>query len=118
MKENLRKQWNDACLSIGVPALTTDTSARIMAVLMVHGNNEAFTHNTHFIADAEYIQKKFQLYGTGRPPADFAELLRKYVAELEEYNELHKNEAEGCIFSDAKPEWAVKLFKDMYNINI
>lgn len=114
----MRKQWNDACLSIGVPALTTDTSARIMAVLMVHGNNEAFTHNTHFMADAAYIQERFQLCRAGRPPADFAILLRKYVAELEEYNELHKNEAEECIFSDAKPRWAIKLFKDMYNINI
>ena len=118
MKENLRKQWNDACLSIGIPALTTDTCARIMAVLLVHGNNEAFTHNMHFVADAEYIQKRFHLYGTGIVPAEFAELLRKYEKELEEYNELHKNEAEGCVFSDAKPEWAVKLFKDMYNINI
>lgn len=118
MKENLRKQWNDACLSIGIPALTTDTSARIMAVLLVHGNNEDFTHNMHFVADAEYIQQKYGLYGTGIPDLEFAELLRKYTTELEEYNDLHKNEVEGCIFSDAKPEWAIRLFKEMYNIKI
>ena len=73
---------------------------------------------TVFVSDAEYIQKRFHLYGTGVVPSEFSILLKKYEQELEEYNELHKNEAEGCIFSDAKPEWAVKLFKDMYNINI
>lgn len=88
--KNLRKQWNDACLSLGINALTTDTAARIMAVLLVHGNNEAFTHNTHFMADAEWIQKHYQLYGGGTPPSDFKRILKKYVDELEEYNEYYK----------------------------
>lgn len=115
---DIRKQWNESCLSAGLPSLSTDTCARIMAVLLVHGNNESFTHNMHFVADVEYIQKRFNLHGAGVVPSEFAVLLKKYKQELDEYNELHKNEVEGCIFSDAKPEWAVKLFKDMYNINI
>ena len=39
-KETLRHQWNEACLQLGLPSLTTDTAAKIMAVLYVYGNNE------------------------------------------------------------------------------
>lgn len=91
---------------VGIPALSIDTCARIMAVLMVHGNNEAFTHNTHFLADVEYIQEKYQLYGSGVPPMEFAQLLRKYVRELEN------------VEADDKPEWVKKLFGGMYDINL
>ena len=119
MKDDLRKQWNDACARLGIPSLTTDTCARIMAVLYVHGNNEEFVLNHHFVADAEYIQKRFCLYGTGVPTNfEFIALLKEYIKEVEEYIETNKNKVEGCLFSDAKPEWAIKLFKEMYNIKI
>ena len=39
-KETLRHQWNEACLQLDLPSLTTDTAAKIMAVLYVYGNNE------------------------------------------------------------------------------
>lgn len=117
--KSLRNKWNDACLSLGIPSLTKDTCARIMAVLFVHGNNEAFVLNNHFVADAKYIQERFCLYGTGIPTDfEFINLLKGYIKELDEYNETNKNKVEGCLFSDAKPEWAIKLFKEMYNIKI
>lgn len=116
--ENLRKQWNDACLSIGIPAISKDTSARILAVLLVHGNNEAFVLNKHFVADVEYIQERFNFKGGEIPDAEMRRMVKQYVDELEEYCKEHKNEVEGCIFSDAKPEWAKKLFKEMYHIKL
>lgn len=107
---NLRKQWNDACLSAGINSLSTDTSARIMAVLLLHGNNEEFTHNTKFMADCEYIQKRYNIDGGEMVIKEISELLTKYVYELDDYEK-----ANGV---DAKPQWAIDLFKDMYGIKL
>lgn len=41
MKENLRQQWNNACLQVGIDSISAQKAAKIMAVLMVLGNNEA-----------------------------------------------------------------------------
>ena len=51
-----RQAWNRTCLSAGIPAISEDTCARILACLYVHGNNEAFTLSGKFIADIEYLR--------------------------------------------------------------
>lgn len=102
--ENLRKQWNEACLQTGIPALTLPTCARIMAILYHYGNNEAFVLNSHFMADCEYVQNRFHLKGGETPDVDFVE-------EYAEVNAL----LEDC---DTPPQWAKTLMKEMYNINI
>lgn len=48
MKEDLRKQWNEACLSVGIDSISPSKAAKIMAVLMHLGNNEAMVMNQHF----------------------------------------------------------------------
>lgn len=52
--------WNLACLAAGIPAITTDACARLMAALYVHGNNELMTHHKGFLADVRYIQLRYQ----------------------------------------------------------
>lgn len=118
--ENRRELWNKACLHAGIPAISTDTAARIMAVVYVHGNNEAFTFNQNCIADMDYIQKRFGMYGAGVPDSEFARLLKGYIKELEEFIEKNKHLAEerGVVFYDAKPQWATDLFKENYNITL
>lgn len=113
-----RQAWNRTCLAAGIPALRFDTCARIMAVLYVHGNNEAFTFNGKFLADMEYIQNRFHLHGAGTPDSDFTETLQGYIRELEEYDKDNANKSSEAVFSSAKPQWAVDLFKEMYNIKI
>ena len=66
-RNTLRHQWNEACLQLGLPSLTIDTSAKIMAVLYQYGNNEAMVFNYHFVADCEYIQKRFHIQGGEHP---------------------------------------------------
>lgn len=118
--ENLRKLWNNACLNVGIPAISTDTAARLMAVVYVHGNNESFTFNQKFIDDMDYIQERFGIYGSGVPDTDFAMLLGEYVKELEDYIEKNKHLADerGVMFYDAKPQWAIDLFMKNYNIKL
>lgn len=102
--ECLRQQWNDACLSLGIPALTTATSAKIMAILLHYGNNEAFVLSPHFRADCDYIQKRYHVNGGEVPERDFAKELQYYDKQLKTSNK--------------PPKWAVELVKGMYNINI
>lgn len=107
---DLRKQWNESCLNADIPAITTDTAARIMAVLMYHGNNEELTHNTKFMADCEYIQKKYSIFGGELVSGEFSSKLIIYARELEEYEKSNGD--------NEKPQWAKDLFKDMYNIKL
>lgn len=100
----LRKKWNDMCLQLGIPSLSVDTSARLMAILMHFGNNESFVLSPNFRADCEYIQKRYHINGGETPSVDF-------VANLQFYSKQVENLAE-------PPLWAKKLFKDMYDINI
>ena len=107
MSECLRQQWNEACLSLGIPALTTATSAKIMAILLHYGNNEAMVLSPHFRADCDYIQRRYHIQGGEIPDEEFATELRKYNSELERLGTFAK-----------PPQWAVDLMKNMYNITI
>ena len=108
-KETLRYQWNEACLQLGLSSLTTDTAAKIMAVLYVYGNNENMVLNNHFQADCDYIQKRYHIQGGETPDVDFVVKFQYWHKEIMDYEKEH---AEGII------PWAVKLFSEMYNIKL
>ena len=105
--ESLRRQWNEACLQTGIPALTLPTCARIMAILMHYGNNEALVLSPHFRADCEYVQKRYHMQDGEVPDPEFAAELRAVDLELQQRS---------CYAPP--PEWAVKLMMEMYNIKI
>lgn len=107
MKPNLRRQWNDACLSIGIDSISPSKSAMIMAVLMHLGNNEAMVMNQHFVADVAYIQEKYKLQGGEIPDQEFVEYFKEYERELKE-----------SLDKDVIPEWAEKLFMTDYEIKL
>ena len=102
--DNLREQWNEACLQTGLPALTLATSARLMAILMHYGNNEALVLSPNFRADCEYVQKRYHIEGGESPDMEFVEAFRPVEKELRDL--------------DQPPEWATKLMMEMYNIKI
>ena len=108
-RNTLRHQWNEACLQLDLSSLTTDTAAKIMAVLYQYGNNEAMVFNYHFVADCEYIQKRFHIQGGETPDVDFVVKFQYWHKEIMDYVKEH---AEGIV------PWAVKLFKDMYDIKL
>ncbi len=110
----LYRQWLEVCRYADIPAISTDTAARLMAVLYEYGNNEGFTYNQKFPADKDYIQERFGLYGTGVVEPEFHTLLKQYIKELQDYYEAHKD---GEKLTDRVPEWAPRLLKDRYNMN-
>lgn len=114
-----RQKMISTCLSAGIPWMTRDTSARVFAVLYVHGNNEYMTHCEAFLQDCKYIQERFNILGGETPDADFASLLQEYIKELEDYEETHKEErTTSGVFERHIPEWAKTLFMDRYGIKL
>lgn len=107
--EAFKTKWNKTCLASNIPALSLDTSARIMSIIYVHGGDkEVITHNTKLRADLSYIQDRFNIEGGRTCNAEFAQALKAYVKELETYAKTH----------DTIPEWAKSLMKQMYNIKM
>lgn len=122
-RENLEKgglysQWVDACMQVGIPVITPDTAARLMAVVYEYGNNEYLTLSQKFLADVKYIQQRFHIHGCGIVDAEFRELLKGYVKELQDYQQEHeKDEADKAhSYRAIAPDWAPQLLKDRYNI--
>ena len=95
---------NDA-LAVGMPIISTDTAARLMAITYVYGGgNETLVLSPKFQCDCKYIQKRFGIQGGEIPDADFASTLRSYVKELENSKE--------C------PQWVRDLMNRRYNIKL
>lgn len=112
------RQWLESCRQCEIPAISTDTAARLMAVLHEYGNNEGFTYNQKFLADKDYIQDRFGLREMCIPEPKFHDLLRQYIKELQEYQETHKNDTEDNAhpYRRLAPDWAPQLLKDRYNM--
>lgn len=114
-----RQKMINTCVSSGIPWMTTDTSARVFALLYVHGNNEYMTHCKAFLQDCKYIQERFNVLGGLSPNLDFTLLLQKYIKELEDYEDTHKEETTTSgVFERHIPEWAKTLFMERYGVKL
>lgn len=101
---NFRKQWNDTCKAAGLKPISTDTAARIMAVVYEF-DREDITHCPKLLADLDYIQDEYGIGGGKIPYSDFQKLFAKYAQEIES--------------NDCEPtEWAKKLTNENYNIKL
>ena len=95
---------NDA-LAVGLPIISTDKAARLMAIAYVYGGgNETLVLSPKFQCDCKYIQKKFGIQGGEVPDAKFATFLQTYVKELENSKE--------C------PQLVNDLMNERYNIKL
>lgn len=109
----LQRDWLEACEQMGIPAITTDTSARLMAIVYVHGGGEEeMVLNQKFVNDMQYIQRRFHIEGGERPDETFVATLQHYVRELEAYVKESKGE------STSIPDWAHRLMKDRYGMKL
>ena len=101
---DFRKQWNDTCKAAGLKPISTDTAARIMAVIYEF-DREDITHCPKLLTDLDYIKEEYGIDGGKIPYSPFQKLFAKYAKEIED---------NGC----EPTEWAKKLFKESYNINL
>lgn len=98
------KRWLESFRQIGLPAISVDTSAKVLATVHSLGNNEQMVLSPQLRADLEYMQKVFGIDGGETPAPEIIEPLKHYIKEIEN--------------SDTVPEWAEKLFKERYGIKI
>lgn len=69
--------------SVGMAVIPQWKCALLMAIVTVFGNNEGFTLSPKFQCDRIYIQETYGIDGGEIPDAEFAYLLRTYVARCE-----------------------------------
>ncbi len=98
------KQWLASFEALGLPAISTDTCAMILAVTCVLGNNEFMACNQKYQADVAYIRKRFRINGGEIPDPEIVKPLKYYIGLLETATQL--------------PQWAEKLFKERYGMKI
>jgi len=112
----LQRDWLEACEQVGIPTITTDTSARIMAIMYVHGGGEEeMVLNQKFTNDVQYIQRRFHIQGGEVPDETFVLTMQHYVRELEQHLEACKRDN----VSDTQiPEWVHKLMSDRYGMKL
>lgn len=100
----IRDDWNTACLRVGIPAISLDAAAKIATVLYLYGNNEDMVFNKKLLADLRYIQQRFHLCGGESPDPNFVSTVKHYTTNAET--------------ADKIPTWAIKLFREWYNIDL
>ena len=114
-----RIAWNNACLQTDIPAISLDTSARILAVLHVEeGGITAVAHSPKLRADLKYIQKRFGISGGKTPDAAFVKRFRHYVHEIEAHQKRSRSNAALSAEERAWPEWAHSLYRENYNVKL
>lgn len=120
--KGFREMWNDTCLAADIPAISTDTAARLMAIVYVHGgSSEVFTYSEGLNADMRYIQEKYHISGGEVPDETISRLISEYSSELESYEEeqrLGGTTSGEPVCPIRMPDWAKKLMKDRYNITL
>ena len=117
--DSFRMAWNEACLQAGLPSISLDTSARILAVLHVEsGCTTAVTFSPKLRADLGYIQKRFGISGGKTPDAAFVKRFSHYVHEIEAHQKRSRGNAALSSEERAWPEWARSLYMDAYNVKL
>lgn len=116
---NLRRAWNESCLSAGIPSISDDSAATILATVYLYGNNEAMVINPMLVEDLRYIQKRHRIEGGEIPDPDFSMLVKERIGELEEYDATHAGEpAESGMFRRNIPSYVRELFMSRYGIKL
>lgn len=118
VRNDIYRQWLESCRQADLSAISTDTAARVMAILYEYGNNEGFTYNQRFLADKDYIQDRFGLREGMTTEPRFHAMLRGYIKELQEYQEAHKADPkdENHPYRSLAPDWAPQLLKERYDM--
>lgn len=110
MDEKFLQATYDTALSAGLPIISTDTSARVLAVTYVHGNNEFMCSSPKFKVEIGYIQKRFHIKGSECPDLKIVKLIQHYVMELEQFEKENPKKK--------YPDWALALFKQRYGFKL
>lgn len=111
-------KWLESCLQCGIPAISTDTAARILAVVYLCSNNENFTHNGKLKADLNYICKRWQIEGGESVSSTIHTLIRQYSHEIEDFINKHPRDWGNEKEQELYPKWCEELIFDRYGFHL
>lgn len=94
--------------AVGMKVVSDEDLVSALAILHVAGNNELMTHSYKFIGDVTFAQEKFHISGGQRPDIWIVGLLRKKIADLENYEAKHHD----------YPQWAKEFMMKRYGIKL
>ena len=94
-----------SALKVGMPIVPTETCAIICAGLLVHGNNENFTHNHRLVCELQYAQERFNIKGGGTVTDEKFKAALNYYIDLLELN--YKRD-------QTVPDHINEMFKERY----
>lgn len=105
-----RDRWAmyEAALQTGIPIVSTETCAIILAMLLVWGNSEEFTHNHRLVCELQYAQRRFHIEG-GEMPTD-----KKFLTCLNYYTDLLELNQQR---EDRVPDHIDQMFKERYGFH-
>lgn len=110
------QQYLENCLQCGIPAISTDKAAKILAMLYVlGGSHSSYTYSTNLRASLEYIKKRFHIDGGETPDASIIPLIKQYSQELETAYANADERSEVGLRTNWYPEWASKIAEE-YNL--
>ncbi|MGM9861220.1 MAG: hypothetical protein ACI30W_01355 [Muribaculaceae bacterium] len=114
---NLYQQWADAFASIGLSHISTETAAKLLAILYVYGgSSEDFTHTPRLLTDIQTAQRMFNIEGGEEPSPEGVLLIQKYIKELNDdivdHQEFKNGKPAG--YSDCQVGWANDLMIGRY----
>lgn len=109
-------KWLDACLQSGIPAISTDKAAKILAMVYVlGGSHSSYTYSTRLRSDLEYIKSKFHIEGSETPDARIIPLIRQYSQELENAYANATQRSDVGLRINWYPGWATRIAEE-YNL--
>ena len=105
--QNFQQRWAmyREALCVGLPIVSLEVCAIICAGVVVHGNNENFTHNHRLVCELRYAQERFNIKGGGAVTDVAFKTALNYYIDLMELN--YRRDAT-C------PDFINDLFKDRY----
>jgi hypothetical protein len=118
MKSDFYSQFLSTCAEVDIPVLSKDLCARLLAIVYVLGGSmEAFTFHPKLRADYRYAQRRMNIGGGLTPDKKDAELLRRYITELETYYEsAPRDTSSSSPLAVVHPEWVQKLMSERYGL--
>ena len=103
-KSTIWWEMADAALAAGLPLLTSDTAAKILAALLQFGGgNEAVVFSSHLRADLHYITERWGIKGGESPDPDMVEAIKRYREEMGD---------------GEPPQWVIDLFAERYHVKL
>ena len=102
-----------------IPMVNKDNLARAMAIVYAdQGGNEQITHSYKLMAEMQFAQEKYHIMGGERPDPKFIQLVKRYIREIEIFQEQEAKDVSKVCDRKDFPDWAVTLMMGRYGVKI